>query len=227
MTEKCVICAGRLTEGEVQTCTACVDLVRAGLVSIVRLYQMLPALLGKPDGALLGSVLGGLTDEVPLPGGNALVMLSGGAAAGEVQFDDPPAVLFLLTEWALAWAEIRRERLQPSGLPLLVEWLKTRLSWAMRYHSGAEFAAAVAHIVGWLAAVTGTSDRPETGAPCFECGAALERGWTRRGRDDDYHCPKCHRVYDEVSYRLAVRAQYEEFTSGARARTVSPRFGVP
>jgi hypothetical protein len=171
-------------------------------------------MLGHPVAVGYGTVMGIGTGEPPLPGGDALAMLGPGGEHGEGDPSDPPAVSFELWTWCTDWARIRGETSWPGLVPACVAWLSYRAGWAADHHPAFDgFAADVARILRWLGAVTTASDRPDTGAPCFECGANLERRFTATGRVDDWTCPRCHRQYDDVQYRLAVRADYERETA--------------
>lgn len=213
MARLCVICAYDLAPTELQACALCVSLVRLDLTQIEHCYALLPGLLGVPDGASLGAVMGGLSGEAALPGGDVLAMLGPGAECGEGHPSDPPAVAFELWSWAVDWSAYRSEdsRLVPTRVPDLVGWLGgLRLSWAMSYHmAAAEFAGDMARIRARLEVVTAMDDAPERGETCPYCGGTLQREYGNQGRVDDWACPRCHRAFNEAQYLLALRAALE------------------
>jgi hypothetical protein len=231
----CGTCARRLGVDEAATCRACVADVREHLALIVDLYATLPALLGglgsnAPDPA--GPVRSG---ERPMPGGDVLVLLAGGSDAlaalrrlraaqssgksheepawgADDRDRDPPSVAYELARWVTDWRLTRSEPSASMGVNASAAWLSIRIPWAAARHPAfAEFATDMARLRRRLEHATGTADRPErAGVPCFDCGGDLERGWGHHGREDDWTCRRCRRVYDQAAYLLAVRATLEE-----------------
>lgn len=211
----CLLCAHQLTPVELRTCNLCASLVRLDLTSIRHCFALLRVqveIIGQPAAVTPSTVMGiSASDGVTIP--DALVMLGPGSASHIGDPSDPPAVTFELWQWAGDWCEIRRE--DPAGIPTkvpdLTDYLSRRLSWAMSYHPDpAGFAADMTRIRTRLEAVTGTSNAPERGASCPYDGAQLRREYGNQGRADDWTCPVCRRDFDEVQYRLALRAALEE-----------------
>jgi hypothetical protein len=212
----CVLCGFDLAPVELQTCQVCVGLVRLDLTQIEHCYALLPGLLGAPDGASLGAVMGGLSGEAALPGGDVLAMLGPGAEHGEGDPADPPAVAFELGWWAGDWWMVRGESgAVPADVPGLVAWLGTRLGWAMSHHpAAAYFAADMARIRGFLEAATSMVNTPERGATCPYCGATLLRAYEDTGR-------RCaHRAPD---WRLGTVSLPRGYAGPERLETVADR----
>ena len=209
---RCVVCSRPLAPDEVQSCLRCLGRVRRELARVPELVALLPWGFDAPVSQRLDSGRG--SGERALPGGDALVMLGPGSDARDpgARRDDPPAVLFELDRWCVDWAELRDEASPwPVSLSGACSWLSVRAGWAAGQHPAfEEFADDLARMVSRLESVTASGDRPVRGAPCFECGADLERRWTDEGLADEFVCPRCRRCYDMPSYWLAVRARLEE-----------------
>ena len=219
----CIVCGLSLAHDEPQTCMRCVDQVRQDMREIEQLYALLPGMLadavygqpGKPRE-------GGASTEDPLPGGVLLTMLAPGSAGAQAQGheenadnrpDDPPSVAFELSRWEDDWRSVRGEpaALEEANVSGAREYLDRRLLWAANSHPAFdEFASDVRALLGKVRGAASMAERPETGAPCFECSAALERGWGETGLSDDWHCPRCRRTYTQAAYWLAVRARLEK-----------------
>lgn len=229
----CTTCRHRLGVDELATCRACVADIRAHLHAVEHTYALLPVIR---DAVVLGSNAPQpgreRTAERPLPGGAALVLLAAGSSAAERmrawladpdrdpdwdQDDwpaDPPSVAHELGRWEDDWRRCRREPAAtgPASVTSAAAYLHRHLTWAASRHRGfAEFATDVAALRRRLDRVAGLDDRPErAGVPCFGCGYDLERAYGPNGREDDWTCRRCRRVYDQAAYLLAVRAQLEE-----------------
>lgn len=213
----CLVCGRSLTSTELRTCESCVAEVRRLLVEVVQLFALLPMTLGHPVGARYDadSPHGG-SDERPLPGGDALVMLGPGSmAAGALGLpSDPPAVAAELGGWEDDWRSTRREPAADCEATVAgaAAYLSDRAGWSASHHDAFdEFVTDLRRITARLRDATAMSDRPQLGVPCFDCGADLRRAYG----EDDYRCPRCRRTYDEASYWLAVRANLEQEASGA------------
>lgn len=212
MSDRCVLCGRDLTPTETRTCLRCLGRARRDLHTVARLFALLPALLGRPDGATLGAVMGGRSDAAGLPGGDVLAMLGPGAESGQGLPSDPPAVAFELGTWVEVWAEARSEPLPRStSVACSVGWLSARTGWAAAHLDAFdEYAADLARIVGRLEVVTGMHDRPEVGPPCPYCrDADLLRHFTDQGLADEWVCARCERAFGYAQYVLALRAQLE------------------
>jgi hypothetical protein len=205
--------------------------VRAHLGAIEAAYGLLPELLDA-----LGSNApqpgGGRAAERPMPGGDVLVLLAPGSSAAErwrawrrdperdPEWDqddrpaDPPSVAYELGRHEDDWRRLRGEPAAPGEATVgeAAAYLHLRLTWAARRHPGfAEFALELAVLRRRVERAAGLDDRPErAGVPCFGCGGDLERPYGHQGREDDWRCRRCRRVYDQAGYLLAVRASLEE-----------------
>jgi ribosomal protein L37AE/L43A len=230
----CSTCRHRLGVDELATCRACVADTRAHLGAIEHAYRLLPALL-----VSLGSNAPqpGQTrsNEHPMPGGDALVLLGPGSSALEAlrrlraaeatgkPHDEPawgaddrghdaPSAAYELGRWVSDWALARHEPpAAPRDVTEAVVYLRRRLPWAAAHHPGfAEFTLDMRALRQRIERVAGLDDRPErAGVPCFDCGGDLERRYGHKGREDDWTCRRCNRVYDQAAYLLAVRANLE------------------
>lgn len=227
----CGTCRTALGVQEASTCRACVADVRTHLGAIEAAYALLPELLDA-----LGSNAPqpgrGRTAERPMPGGDVLVLLAPGSSAAERmrawlrdperdpdwdQDDrpaDPPSVAYELGRHEDDWRRLRGEPAATADATVgsAAGYLHLRLSWAARRHPGfAEFALELAILRRRVERAAGLDDRPErAGVPCFGCGGDLERRYGHQGREDDWTCSRCGRVYDPPAYRLAVIASLQE-----------------
>ena len=238
---RCVVCSRLLVADEVQSCLRCLGRVRRELARVPDLVALLPGSWG-PASQRLDSGRG--SGERALPGGDSLVMLGPGSDArdAEARRDDAPAVLFELDRWCVDWAELRDEASPwPVTLVGACSWLSVRAGWAAGQHPAFdEFAGDLARIVSRLEGASGDSTPTEAGAPCLSCGASLERHYADRrrhdgcwghpdrcpwpyehhgcadhgGREDDWRCPRCRRVYDDDEYRLAVAQRFALVRAG-------------
>lgn len=213
----CGTCRHRLGVDELATCRACVADVRANLAVVVDLYGGLLAHLGHLGSNAPDPGRPGRSSGLPLPGGTVLVLLGPGAPApadADALPADPPSVAGVLARHEDDW---RRRRREPAAdeLPNVAyaaDYLRARLPWAASRHPGFPgFALDVHRLRSRLESATGLAEHPErAGIPCFDCGGDLERRYTDSGRDDDWTCARCRRVYDQAAYLLAVRASLED-----------------
>lgn len=181
----CILCSAPLPWDRPMTCLPCLADVRRALAELVQLYALLPA-------AMLGGAYGEPakprsdgSGESGFPGGDHLVMLAGGSRAGEQvwndeaeRVEDPQSVAFELSRWEDDWRLTRREPAATGAATVsgAADYLGSRLGWAADHHEAFdEFGADVRRLLSRLRTATATDDRPETGAPCFDCGATLER----------------------------------------------------
>lgn len=226
----CIVCGASLSLEDRQTCADCIALTRSRLAEIVELYALLPGELGHATATPPDAAGGSHSDETRLPGGDALAMLAPGSAGrsqirgvplrngtrsveheADEYHDDPASVAFELARTEDDWRHTRRE---PAGGPATVTsaagYLNARLGWAAAYHPAFdEFATDVRNLHRRLKDITGNSDRPQVGVPCFDCGADLLREYGQ----ESYRCPRCRREYEAAEYMLAVRAQMEREAS--------------
>lgn len=231
----CGCCRHRLGVDELATCRACVADTRAHLGAITAAYELLPALLDSL-GSNAPQPGRGRVVERPMPGGDVLVLLGPGGDAlealrrlrraerigkphdeppwGADDFGhDPPSAAHELGRWEDDWRRVRGEPGAggPATVAAAVEYLRARLAWAASHHPGfAEFGLDLRALRRCLEQAAGLDDRPErAGVPCFDCGGDLERRYGHNGREDDWTCHRCRRVYDQAAYLLAVRANLE------------------
>lgn len=227
----CGVCRHRLGTDEARTCRACVADTRAHLGAIEHAYALLPDLLvglgsNAPQPGRTAS------NERPMPGGDVLVLLGPGSPALErvrawlrdpdrdPDFDqddrpgDPPSAAYALGRHEDDWRHVRREPAAAAAHTVAgaVAYLHGHLTWAAARHPGfAEFALDLAALRRRLEVAAQLDDRPErAGVACFGCGDDLQRPYGHNGREDDWTCRRCRRVYDQAAYLLAVRATLQE-----------------
>jgi hypothetical protein len=226
LNDKCVLCRHPLEATEKRTCLACVAEVRRDLDQIDRTWDLLPNMLGRTSsGSPFVLTGGGSYDQSAIPGGDLLVMLADGGH-GDGLPSDPPPVRFELVWWC---RELGADG-PPSSVHAAATWLSTRIGWAAEHHPAwQDMVEALRRLLRRLQQVTHTSPDPEKGPPCPECRETLLRGWTRHGREDDWTCPGCRRVWDEGSYLLASQRAYVAAVVARESRMayVEPHLGVP
>lgn len=233
----CVVCGLSLPAEVQQTCIPCIADTRQRLNEVVEMYAALPGELGHPTASPLDAPGGPLGDETPLPGGDALTLLSNGSEGrlwrGRVKGDrlahtpwraiadeivlndnlpsDAPSAAFELSRWEDAFREDRGESVAMTEATVsgAVAYLEPVVGWAGAHHPAFdEFADDVRRLHRKLQDVTGRSERPTVGTTCFEEGCSAQL--LRQNGEDHYRCPRCRREYDDASYWLAVKAEMEE-----------------
>jgi hypothetical protein len=226
----CVVCGRReLDATTLATCLDCLSRTRSALYEIVDLYARLPELLGHPKATRYDAGRPG-GDELPMPGGDVLVMLAGGSEAKarlraflrgdddawdqDDRSGDAPSVAHVLSEWEDSWRRERGDKAAsgPATVASAAAYLGARMSdAAQRLKSFPEFAGDMRKLAGRLRAVTGTADNPvRADVRCFDCDDRLERRWTDEGLAEQWDCPGCGRVYLPAEYVLALRAAESE-----------------
>lgn len=217
----CVTCHRSLRDIERDNigCEQCITDARALLSGIVTMWAELPQHLGHIAGR---SNSGPVTsDGRPLPGGDILVLLSGGSEGlsedGTTSKDnDAPSVSFDLGWWAMAWSTDRDEFIKFGHSPArIIErasgYLETRTRWAAEHCDGWEqYVADLKRLHERLERATGRSEATvRANADCFDCGGQLVRKDTATGLSDLVTCRRCHRTYTTEQYALALRAAQE------------------
>lgn len=135
---------------------------------------------------------------------------------------DPPSVVATLEMYEDEWRHLLRQPAAgPPNVATSIAYLTSQLDRMAQAHSEFEFFAHDIHgLVQRLKQVVGLSDQPVPGAGCLDCGTQLERKFIdvvrdgdgriiRGGLEDDYTCPRCHRVYTKGEYLLAIRGALE------------------
>lgn len=179
----CTVCNTHLLAGEEQACIDCQAQVRRDLNAALDYAALLP------DHALDAARDGHLTAADPIPGGEALVMMSRGSE-GLTELD--PENL-LPPSYVLGWWEAHlRDHLdldsirpawqrRPAATLLGAHrFLNDHLTWAAIHHPGFH---ALAHDLAQLRIrleeLLRAGDAPALGVPCFTCGTRLERDYRR------------------------------------------------
>lgn len=220
----CVECGYRhLDTGQRQTCVFCRAAVGSDIRTIVAYARLLPshALVGQhpePRG------------ELPMPGGDALVMLLGGSenATGiraRIGFDpgpkaysyqtDPTPPLLTLATWEDDWRTILNNPTKRRATYATTSaFLLAHLPWAAQNHPAfSQFADELRTTVGALERALHAGERDDLGPPCMYCKnpPRLRRTYAtptpgradQGGRREDWVCPKCRMTYDEAAYGKA------------------------
>jgi hypothetical protein len=236
----CRLCGRSLRLDEPQCCLRCVHGAREDLGAIMAGYSDLPeAAYRLKSGWITDGPHG---DDIPLPGGDALVLLAPGGTgsdaasrrgdrshAADEHRDDAPSVLGVLATWEddlrLAFGH------PPAGKATLAtvgEYLARQLGRAAREHPAFdELARDLRMLRQRIEVVTGADDRPVAAfADCFDCGGRLERRWTASGLADDWCCRRCGRTYTGAEYLLACRAKLEGAGAVLTGLEVQMLFGV-
>lgn len=128
--------------------------------------------------------------------------------------DDFAPPLQLLLFWSEEWRrEHNRESDRRPTVASEAAFIRQCLDWAWEHEVRFEdFADDVATARKRLENVLYAGTRAEHGAPCMydECrGARLTRTVDDRGVRSDWHCPRCHREWDEDRYAAMVTAAHE------------------
>lgn len=185
----CVVCHRSLGDIEPQTCLPCLADTRQRLAEVVDSYAMLPENLDKMPSSSDWRRTGPRSDEAPLPGGDALGLLSPGSAgrwaSGDVHAADnlpadAPSVAFELSRWEDDWREWRDEPAadEPANVVSAVGYLTRNLGWASDHHPAFdEFATDVRRLLSRIQTATATAERDDTGAACHTCGVDLRRAY--------------------------------------------------
>lgn len=174
-------------------------------------------------------------DDKMFPGGDALNMAGPAAnleawehrhEAAEDRGDPSYAHLQADTELhpllvLASWEDILRDhRNQPTDLRASVtraaDYISKSLDWALTEndYTGINFPPIEAMLTDLrkvrrrMEELLRDGEQVDKGAPCLgdECGGVLlVKNWADDEKRDTWHCPKCHRRYDRMSYYLACR----------------------
>lgn len=217
----CGTCQRRhLADDEPATCVFCLGRARANLIGIVRAYALLDDELLNRGGTSFEPIPTGGGGEQRLPGGEALVLLAGGAvrpAEAAEPADGPIPPIALLAAWE---DDLRRTRGLPAAgratLDSVTTFIGAQLGWAAQHYPlFADLADDLRKTRQRLEAVTGSGEPIDRGGhiPCPECDTPLVRLYDERtGRTDDWTCPNraCGRVVTHREYGFAVWAYLED-----------------
>lgn len=227
----CIVCHRSLPPAEGEACDRCLTTARERLAGILLMFEELPTHLGHAKSPVYDSDRPSAADGAPLPGGDALVLLSPGSEGLSedgltTRDDDVSSVAFELGWWEQRWRKARRELLDdtPRSTSATVRsagaYLEVHSRWACTSFDGfREFTDDLRRIHTSLESATGRSEhRLVAEAECFECGGELVReirprvddgkprrkGKAQEGVADDWTCQRCGRRYDEAHYLLAL-----------------------
>lgn len=210
--DHCVVCGNHLTPADTQTCIWCVGRVRRDLRTIVELYALLPAQMVEANLSNWNTSDGRSSDTM-VPGGDALVLASGGNTAAngdrDVQPDDPEPILPLLATWEDSYRTIRHEAAAGyASMTTVAAYLDAKHLWAAQHHGAfTDYAEDLARVRARLEATLREGPQ-RSPIPCLTCERrSLERAMPREdAKDLPWACAHCHRNYSEDEYWMAVRA---------------------
>jgi hypothetical protein len=140
--------------------------------------------------------------------------------------------LWVLGSWEQAW---RDHRDQPTDLratlPRLVDYLDRQMH-VMAAEAEVpfeDFARDLRGCRGHLEDVLRDGERPETGAPCPECGRALVKVYGDQAKDDRWTCPgrNCRAWYTDHDYRARVTDDYRANADKLTAPDIEAQYRVP
>jgi len=211
-----------------QTCTACLNHTRIDLNAVTDGYALLPAHLHAYSTRSPGAGEGGSRNaETPLMGGDVLSLIGYGSDDGEAAVrraaeedagrkpepsverpGDAPSVLFELERWEAMWRSDMgiSAATTKATITNVTSFLHEHLTWAAQNHPAFDqFATDVRNLRGHVERAMGVIDLPENANVDCYCGATLIRSYGPTGREDDWRCPKCRRVYDDAQFFQAYR----------------------
>jgi len=220
---RCTVCTNPLITTEQGACLPCINQIRHHLQGIRDNHARLPDAI---------KTLTGITydhnrrpaDDVPVPGGDALVMLAGGTAntvtsardgdrthAQDNHPTDPPSLTPQLAAIEDDW---RHQLGQPPAdyeptISKTIQWLTANVHTIARTNPNlAHDAETLQDLHNRTSIITGTSNAPQrTGIACFDCGGHLIQRWTDDGLDDQIVCQTCDRRYTYGAVQLARLAK--------------------
>ncbi|HLS02390.1 MAG TPA: hypothetical protein VK054_10505, partial [Beutenbergiaceae bacterium] len=162
---------------------------------------------------------GARSSDTPIPGGDALVIMSGGThyqpipAPGATTLDyahqiakpsDPPSASAVLSYWE---DEIRRFYDQPAsphpaGVKTALEYLLKMHGKVVQEHPEVvDYKRDITNLHARITTITGQSARPETsGAPCISCDSRIVQHWEAHGLSDTRICTGCKRTFTPADY---------------------------
>lgn len=204
-----------LADDEPHTCFPCAAKLRTKLIEIGEAWQHLPDAIGTITGINYNHT-GSRSSDTRVPGGDALVLLSGGThyqpipAAQELfpeQYarpSDPPSASAVLTYWE---DEIRRYNEQPASpnppnVKHALEYLlKMHHKTVQQHPELTEYKRDINNLHNRITTITGTNQRPETsGAPCIQCNSQIIQHWEAHGLSDTRICTGCGKTFTPAEY---------------------------
>ena len=215
----CCACERELGPYEPLTCAHCQDHARSAIGHILGLYTTLPDHIGHLTGTTGGHIRE-KSPSPPLPGGDALVLMSAGSYGwsdnGETtRDDDPQSVAQVFAAWEDRW---RRHRKEPAAsttatVKSTTGYVLGHLQWAANTDPAfATFLTEIRHLRSRLRVVTGVISPPvKSDAYCLngDCGGRLEQRWRDDGLDDMRSCPDCRQEYTPAQYAQALKTQLQ------------------
>lgn len=214
----CRVCSRSLTDIEPACCDRCIRQHRTLLAEVVAMTVELPEHLGHPQGQ------GERSNETPMPGGDALVLMGPGgtgqalsrsgdrAHLADNANDESMSAEWTLSTWAADWSETRG--IEPGPMPSPWAYLSRYADWAAQQHPAyAEYVEDLRSLHARLERATGRHRKPRlAGAPCFECHGPLVHPLGSDGLErldpttglPVAECRSCGRNYSPQAYRLAL-----------------------
>jgi hypothetical protein len=206
----CIICG--IEHVDQRTCPKCIGATREDLVQIRRMFARLH------EQTIEGGNEGKLEAARPIPGGEAMVMLSPGSHHGFMEYesagDHMPTELLLAT-WEDDWRSMKGTPTEePATVPDAVAYFDGHLSdMAQRHDAFDDFSTEIRQHRAHLEDVLHDGERIETGAPCKVCGRPLERNYGLQAKDDSWWCGRCKDVISPEDYTEHVARDSRRFAT--------------
>lgn len=220
----CLICG--IEHVTQRTCPKCIGATRDDLGQIASLY-----------GALLihaveGGNYGRLEAARPIPGGEAMVMLSPGSHHGFHEYESPgdhmPTELLLAT-WEDDWRSLAgNPTTERASVQTAVGYLEEHLAIEAQRHDAFDaFADEMRRHRAHLEDVLHDGERIETGAPCTGCNRPLERIYGAQARNDSWWCDRCKIALKPDEYVSNVAREGRRFAEWLTASDMSEEYRIP
>lgn len=204
----CIICG--IEHVDQRVCPKCIGETRDDLAQIRRMFARLHS--QTVDGGNEGK----LEAARPIPGGEAMVMLSPGSHHGFLEYEsaaDHMPTELLLASWEDDWRSMAGTPTEElATVPDTVAYFDEHLSHMAQHHDAFDdFAGEIRQHRAHLEDVLHDGERIETGAPCKVCGRPLERNYGLQAKDDSWWCDRCKDIISPDEYAEHVARDSRRF----------------
>lgn len=161
----------------------------------------------------------------------------GGSGVDDLDTDPAPPLLVLAGWVDCIKAERGEESTQRARIDREIKYLRSAIDWITGTNADDEpyFLAAdeldrdLEALVKRLEAVLKDGTRITHGAPCLHCvGVNMVRiEDARKGLQDKYECPKCHRDYTKTNYDYVVGVTFLQHATELTAAQIETRTEIP
>lgn len=218
---RCILCADvDLTKAQrKQTCVVCEQRTRSTLRRVMDAAALLPAVL--PGGAAAGNDRVSGSHDLPMPGGNALVILGPGRDVpgypDTERPDDPVPLVNLLGTWEDDWREQQHQPPRPffgsigATVSAAYHYLVAHNFWAAEAHPAYdEYASDLTGMLKTMERLLSTNGYIERlPIPCPDCGGTF----VRPNGASHIRCVDCRRIWPDEDYRrlsIIVIADFQQ-----------------